>query len=253
MAPPLFSLNDPFGTAPSAPPFRQSISTGVPWNNLPVTRDYTLGQLLDQSIVRCGPQDALVFADRNFRLTWYEFAELVDQMACGLMALGVKRGEKIAIWATNVPHWIPLMFAAAKIGAILLPLNTNYRATELDFVLKQSDTENLFLINGFRDIDYLQTVYELVPELKEQPRGRLRSPTYPHLKRVFFLGPEKHRGMYSINELQALRAERARSSEDITAAEHELFDTTLTGDTRRHLADRIRQADQTAQSADDIV
>ncbi len=207
MAPPLFSLNDPFGTAPSAPPFRQSISTGVPWNNLPVTRDYTLGQLLDQSIVRCGPQDALVFADRDFRLTWYEFGGLVDRMACGLMALGVQQGEKIAIWATNVPHWIPLMFAAAKIGAILLPLNTSYRSTELDFALKQSDTENLFLINGFRDTDYVSIVYDLVPELREQPRGLLKASRYPCLKRVFFLGPEKHRGMYALNELLALAAQ----------------------------------------------
>jgi len=207
MAPPLFSLNDPFGTAPSAPPFRQSISTGVPWNNLPVTRDYTLGQLLDQSIVRCGPQDALVFADRDFRLTWYEFGGLVDRMACGLMALGVQQGEKIAIWATNVPHWIPLMFAAARIGAVLLPLNTSYRTTEIDFALKQSDTENLFLINGFRDTDYVSIVYDLVPELREQPRGLLKASRYPCLKRVFFLGPEKHRGMYALNELLALAAQ----------------------------------------------
>ena len=199
-----FSLTDPFGTAPTTPPFTQSVSTGVPWNNLPITRDYTLGQLLDQTIARCGPQDCLVYADRDYRLTWYEFGALVDLLGRGLMALGVKRGEKIALWATNVPLWIPLMFASAKIGAILLPLNTNYRSTEIDFALRQSDTENLFLINGVRDTDYVQTIYDLIPELREQPRGSLRSAAYPHLRRVFFLGPEKHRGMYSINELQAL-------------------------------------------------
>ena len=206
-----FKLTDPFGTAPTQPPFKQSVSTGVPWNNLPITRDYTLGQLLDQTIARCGPQDALVYADRDFRLTWFEFGEEVDRLAMGLMALGVKRGEKIALWATNVPHWIPLMFAAAKIGAILLPLNTNYKNAEIDFALKQSDTENLFLINGFRDTDYVQTIYDIIPELKEQPRGELKSANYPHLKRVFFLGPEKHRGMYSINELLALSVQTPRA------------------------------------------
>lgn len=200
----LFKLTDPFGSAPSRPPFKQSVSTGVPWNNLPITRDYTLGQLLDQTIARCGPQDALVYADRDFRLTWYEFGEEVDRLARGLMTLGVKRGEKVALWATNVPHWIPLMFATAKIGAILLPLNTNYKSAEIDFALKQSDTENLFLINGFRDTDYVQTLYDLIPELREQPRGELVSKNYPCLKRVFFLGPEKHRGMYSVNEVFAL-------------------------------------------------
>ena len=206
-----FSLTDPFGTAPDTPPFSQAVSTAAPWNHLPVTRDYTLGQLLDQTIARCGPQDCLVYADRDYRLSWYEFGGLVDQFACGLMALGVQRGEKIALWATNVPLWIPLMFAAAKIGAVLLPLNTSYRSTELDFALRQSETENLFLINGVRDTDYVQTVYDLVPELKTQPRGALRSAAYPHLRRVFFLGPEKHRGMYSINELQALAVQTPRT------------------------------------------
>ena len=206
-----FSLDDPYGSAPVTPPFVQAVSTAAPWNNMPVTRDYTLGQILDQTIARCGPQDCLVYADRDYRLSWYEFGGLVDQFACGLMALGVQRGEKIALWATNVPLWIPLMFAAAKIGAVLLPLNTSYRSTELDFALRQSETENLFLINGVRDTDYVQTVYDLVPELKTQPRGALRSAAYPHLRRVFFLGPEKHRGMYSINELQALAVQTPRT------------------------------------------
>ena len=73
-----FKLTDPYGTAPSKPPFDQSVSTGVPWRNLPVTREYTLGQLLDQTIARCGENDAVVYADRDFRLTWFEFGEEVD-------------------------------------------------------------------------------------------------------------------------------------------------------------------------------
>ena len=89
-----FKLTDPYGRAPSKPPFNQSVSTGVPWHNLPVTREYTLGQLLDQTIARCGENDAVVYADRDFRLNWFEFGEEVDLLAKGLMALGVKKGEK---------------------------------------------------------------------------------------------------------------------------------------------------------------
>ena len=202
-----FKLTDPYGTTPTQAPFSQSVSRGLPWRNLPVTREYTLGQLLDQTIARCGENDAVVYADRDYRLTWYEFGEEVDRLARGLMALGVKRGEKIALWATNVPHWVVLMFAAAKIGAILLPLNTNYKEHEMDFALKQSDTENLFIINGYRDCSYVDVIYTLVPELREQPRGELRSEKYPHLKRVMFLGGEKHRGMYSMNEVMSLAVE----------------------------------------------
>jgi len=202
-----FKLTDPYGTAPSAAPFKQSVSTGTPWHNLPITREYTLGQLLDQTIARCGENDAVVYADRDFRLSWFQFGEEVDKLARGLMTLGVKRGEKIALWATNVPHWVVLMFAAAKIGAVLLPLNTNYKSKEMDFALNQSDTENLFIIAGYRDCDYVKVINELVPELKTQPRGELQSATYPHLKRVFFLGEEKQRGMYTLDEVKALADE----------------------------------------------
>ena len=202
-----FKLSDPFGSAPSIAPFTESISTGRSWHNLPITREYTLGQLLDQTVARCGENDAVVYADRDYRLTWYEFSEEVDYVAKGLMALGIKRGEKIALWATNVPHWIVLMFATAKIGAILLPLNINYKREEINFALQQSETENLFVINGYRDCDYVEVINDLIPELKECPRGNLKAKKYPHLKRIFFLGGEKHRGMYSLNEVKSLACE----------------------------------------------
>ena len=101
----MMKLSDPYGSAPSKGPFVQSVSTGTPWHNLPVTRDYTLGQLLDQTVARCGENDAVVYADRDFRLTWFEFSEEVDYVAKGLMALGVKRGEKVALWAYAEYSW----------------------------------------------------------------------------------------------------------------------------------------------------
>jgi fatty-acyl-CoA synthase len=170
----------------------------------PVLQSLTLGQILDRSIEHYPDNDAVVYYDRDFRLTYRQFGELVDQLAKGLMALGIQKGEKVAVWATNVPYWVALQFATAKMGAILLTVNTLYKIAELEYILTQSDCENLFIIDGFRDTDYVQTVYDLVPELRTQQRGYLNSPKFPFLKRVFFLGPEKHRGMYSIFELFSL-------------------------------------------------
>ena len=169
-----------------------------------ITSDERLGDLLDKCIRNHPDNDAIVYVDRDIRLSWKEWGIEVDRVAKGMMAMGVQKGEKVAVWATNVPDWITLMFATAKIGAIMLTINTNYRSAELDYVLRQSDMENLFLIDGVRDVDYVQTVYDLVPELRVQPRDSFHSEKYPHLKRVVHLGPEKHRGMYSMNEVKSL-------------------------------------------------
>jgi fatty-acyl-CoA synthase len=169
-----------------------------------ITREATLGQLLDETVARCPDNEAIVYADRDYRETWREFSDTIDRVAKGLMALGVQKGEKVAVWATNVPHWVTLQYATARIGAILLTININYKISEIEYVLKQSEAENIFIIDGYRDTDYLATIYELVPELRTQPRDRLRSEKFPHLKRVLFLGPEKHRGLYSMNEVMSM-------------------------------------------------
>ena len=186
----------------------------------PALREITLGQMLDEAIMQHPDNEAVVYVDRNFRMTYREFGELVDNLAKGLMAMGVQKGEKVAIWATNVPYWVAFQFATAKIGAILLTVNTFYKKAELEYLLKQSECENLLLIDSFRDTDYVQTVYELVPELKTQERGYLRSDAFPDLKRVCFLGQEKHRGMYSMPELLALS--RVTSEEDYRARQASL-------------------------------
>ena len=123
------------------------------------------------------------------------------------MALGIKRGEKVAIWATNVPYWVVLQFATAKIGAILLTVNTNYKKHELKYLLQQSECEEHF--HHGRVPGHGLTCSpsrSLFTELKTRARGDINSEDFPHLKRVFFLGPEKHRGMYSVPEVLAMSA-----------------------------------------------
>lgn len=215
----------PYGKAPTASPFVSSVSLGIAPEGISITRDITLGQAFDAAVSKVPDQDAVVYADRDYRLTWRQFSDQVDLMAKGLMAMGVKKGDKVGIWATNVPHWITIQFATAKIGAILLTINTSNKIAEIEYLLKQSEMENIFIMNGVRDTDYVGVLYELLPELRTHPRGQLKSAKFPMLKRVFFLGPEKHRGMYSVPEVMALASEvsdvdyemrqRSLSSQDV--------------------------------------
>ena len=96
------------------------------------------------------------------------------------------------------------MFATAKIGAILVTVNTNYKLAELEYILKNADINSLFIVDGYRDSDYVKMIFELVPELKTQARGKLKSEKFPELKNVGFIGQQKHRGMYSTDELMLL-------------------------------------------------
>ena len=143
-------------------------------NDIPL-QARTLGQILDETVARCPERDALVYFNQGVRRSWRDFARCVDEIACGLMAMGVAPGEKVAVWATNVPYWVELMFATARIGAVLITVNTSYRDSELLYLLQQSECENIFIIDGVRDHDFVATLYKLVPELRTQPRGELRS------------------------------------------------------------------------------
>ena len=105
--------------------------------------DITLGQLLEDNVGRYPDHEALVYSDRDLRYTFTEFNERVDNVAKGFLAIGLGKGDHIALWATNVPDWLVVNFAAAKIGAVLVTVNTNYRSSELDYILKQSDAKAL--------------------------------------------------------------------------------------------------------------
>ena len=166
--------------------------------------EQTLGEVLREKTQAHPDQDFLVYADRNLRFTYAEFDKRVDELACGFLAMGLKKGDHVGIWATNVPDWNTVLFACARLGIVLVTVNTSYKTHELEYVLKQSDMVCLCTIDGWRDSDYLGMVNELVPELKTSERGHLKSEQFPFLKYVVYIGQQKHRGMYSISELLLL-------------------------------------------------
>jgi len=163
--------------------------------------DYTFGELLEKYAIEAPDREFMVYADRNLRFTYSQFNERVDQLAKGLLYIGVKSDDKVGIWANNVPDWLTFMFAAAKIGAVLVTINTSYKSSELEYLLQDADIHTLCLVDGFRDSDYVSMIFDLVPELKNSQRGNLKSEKFPKLQNVIFIGPEKHRGMYNTSEL----------------------------------------------------
>jgi fatty-acyl-CoA synthase len=161
----------------------------------------TLGGLLEKWAKEIPDHEFIVYPDRNLRFTYSAFNDRVNKMAKGLMAIGVKPGDKVGIWATNVPDWSTFMYATAKIGAVLVTVNTSYKVSELEFLINNADLHTLCIIDGFRDSDYVNMVFDLIPELKTSERGNLRSEKFPVLKNVVFIGPQKHKGMYNTHEL----------------------------------------------------
>lgn len=163
----------------------------------------TLGGVLDD-LSKNNPNGwAVRYTDRNYFRTWKELNDEADLIARGMMSLGVKKGDHVAIWATNTPEWILTLFAAAKIGAVLVTVNTNFKVFELEYLLRQSDTKLLVMIGGFKNNDYVATVNELLPELKTTS-GEIESEHLPFLKRVVFAGKETPEGMLNFEDLKIL-------------------------------------------------
>jgi len=179
-----------------------------------ILQERTLGQILDETVRRFPDRDALVYVGHDYRQTWSEFADTVDRLGRGLMAMGVQPGEKIALWATNVPYWVTLMFAAARIGATLLAVNTNYRDSELEYLIRQSECENFFCIDGFLDYDYVAALYRVIPNLKDQHGGELHCDKFPSLRRVMSLKDIPHPGILPLSFILS-------KADEVSEAEYE--------------------------------
>jgi fatty-acyl-CoA synthase len=139
----------------------------------------TLAQVLAATVARCPDGEALVFPQLGYRHTYREFAADVRRAARALLALGVERGEHIGIWATNVPPWVILQFAAGAVGAVLVNINPAYRSHELRYVLDQADVTTLFLTDRVKSSDYFAMLAEVRPETPKLRRVASIKPAAP--------------------------------------------------------------------------
>ncbi len=148
----------------------------------------TLGEVIRDTALRFPDAPALIAPQFQVRLSYRELYDQCLQTARGLMALGVKPGDAVSVWTTNVPQWVYLQFALGMVGGVLVTVNTNYQSHELEYILRQSDSTTLFLIDRYRDTSYYDTARGILPELDASVPGELKSERLPLLKNVVYIG-----------------------------------------------------------------
>ncbi len=191
-------------------------ANGTPWVD-----GLTIGEMLRQTAARFPDRDAVVFPNLDnsgtskkdasrtetgggadcYRMTYREFDAEVDRVARGLLALDLQIGDKVAVWATNWPRWVLLQFATARIGAVQVNINPAYRSSELAYVLKQSDSAAVCLIDAFRTSDYFGMLNAALPRLSASVPGGLESNEFPKLRHVVSMSDSAADGMWAWNEL----------------------------------------------------
>jgi fatty-acyl-CoA synthase len=149
----------------------------------------TIGRNLDRTVARVPDRDALVSVHQGVRLTYAQFHAAVEEVARGLLALGVEPGERVGIWSPNNAEWVTLQYATAKVGAILVNVNPAYRTSELAYALGQSGVSTLVLAPRFRQADYLDMLDQVAGEL-------------PALQRRVVLGPDTPSGALGWDDLR---------------------------------------------------
>ncbi|MBQ3219556.1 MAG: AMP-binding protein, partial [Clostridia bacterium] len=175
----------------SKPVYYNRSKTGThPWKKYDVL-DVTFSDVLDEMAKSYPDQYAFKYTTLDYTRTYAQFRDDVDKVAAALISLGVQAGHHVAIWATNVPQWFLTFWATVKIGAVLVTVNTAYKIHEAEYLLRQSDTHTLVMIDSCKDSNYKEIIEELCPELKNVSAGEpLYSKKLPFLRNVITVGFE---------------------------------------------------------------
>ena len=170
-------------------PYYNRAKTGTfVWKKYDVI-DATFSDVLDKMVEKYPDQYAFKYPTLDYTRTYKQFRKDVDECAAALISLGVKAGDHVAVWATNIPEWYITFWATTKIGAVLVTVNTAYKIHEIEYLLKQSDTHTLVMIEYCKDINYKEIIEELCPELKSlNPGAPLYSKNLPFLRNVVTAG-----------------------------------------------------------------
>jgi fatty-acyl-CoA synthase len=186
-----------------------SPTDGLRWSYVSGTSDtpllgLTIGDCFDQTVEKYPDNPALIVLHQNARFTYRELQFEVNKLAKGLMALGLKKGERLGIWSPNNVEWCVTQFATAKIGVILVNLNPAYRLNEIEYALRQSGCAAAIIAPQFKTSNYTQMLNEICPELATAEPGKLQAGKLPNLRLVIRLGGESVPGMYNWNDVMSM-------------------------------------------------
>src|SRR6185369_177366 len=149
---------------------------------------HTIGHALDRAAAAWGDRTALISRAQGVRWTWRELRDRADAFAAGLLALGLRRGDRIGIWSLNRAEWALTQFAAARAGLVLVTINPAYRLSELEYALNLVGCAAIVTATQFKTSDYVGMLNTLAPELKSATPGALKSTKLPHLRIVIQIG-----------------------------------------------------------------
>jgi fatty-acyl-CoA synthase len=161
----------------------------------------TLGDLLDEVASKFPENEALIDVPKGKRYSYRELLRMVNQLAKGFLRLGLKQGEHLALWAPNRSEWIITEFAIAKIGAVLISVDTNCQLQQLEYLLKQSDSRSLVMTKGLNGSEYIEMIQQICPEINDSVPGQLNSSTLPELKNLILISDRPHSGMLNWREI----------------------------------------------------
>ncbi len=161
----------------------------------------TVADLLDKTALEFPANEALVDISKGVSFSYREFLDVVHRLSKGLLRLGLKKGEHLALWSPNRWEWIVTQFAAAKIGVVLISVDTSYQLQQLQYLLKQSDSRSLVMAEGLKGSEYIEIVSQLFPEVKDSIPGQLKNPALPELQNIILISDRSTPGMFSWKEI----------------------------------------------------
>jgi len=173
-------------------------------SSIPNVQNKTIGNVLRETASRFADQDAVYFLHGDVRWSWADLDRQVDRVSRSLLALGLHKGDHFGVWATNVPEWVLLQFATARIGVILVTINPSYRPNELAYAVRQSELCGLALIDHFKTTNFFAELNEAIPEIANQSALLLQCSDFPKLKWVIALRGDSPAGTLSWHELLSM-------------------------------------------------